>query len=313
MIRAGVAGWDYADWDGVVSPRPRPRGFDPLVLLAEILDAVEVNMTFYRIPAPTAAASWERRTRSRPDFRFTVKLPKTFTHDLPAARGLAADPRAAAGGRGDSAPPSRDPDRDAALFRDAIAPLADAGRLGGVLVQFPQSFHPGEKQRTLLVETLERFSDLRLVVEFRHAGWGSEDTAELLRSRGAGFCNIDQPRLPSTLGPTSLVTGPVAYVRLHGRNTESWFREGAGRNNRYDYLYSSEELEPWVATARRIAAEGADTFVILNNHFRGKAVVNALQIKAALEGGLVTVPEPLLAAYPALSTVAKPPEGRLPF
>jgi len=326
-IRVGTAGWSYDDWNGVVYPRPRPRGFDPLVMMSSLFDTIEINATFYRTPAPSAAEGWVARTAANPRFRFTVKLPQVFTHDA-----------------------TEDPDADERLFREAIAPIADAGRLGAVLAQFPQSFHEGPDEAAYLEKLLARFAGLPLVVEFRHAGWARPETLELLDRHGAGFCNIDQPRLGSTLPPTAFMTGRVAYVRLHGRNASAWFAgepslptpessslrepgaphvrvrgardsdrdEGtARRNRRYDYLYSERELAPWVASIRTIAEEGAeegaDTYVITNNHFRGKAAVNALQIRAALEGGLVEVPDPLRAAYPALASIAKPPKDRLPF
>lgn len=321
MIRVGTAGWHYADWNGVVYPKPRPRLFDPLRQLSSLFDVVEVNSTFYRTPPPTTVASWVARTASNPLFRFTAKLPRTFTHDGTA-----------------------DPDQEERLYRAAIAPLLEAGRLGAVLVQFPQSFHATDEAWTYLQDLLDRFSDLPLVVEFRHARWGSDETAGRLRERGVGFCNIDQPRFSSTLGPTRYVTGPVAYVRFHGRNAASWFRRkdpqddrsgqppprprgdtGAtsdhalgkdstrSRDSRYDYLYSRQELRPWVDSIRDIAKEGPDTYVITNNHFRGKAAVNALEIRAALEGDRVEVPDPLLASYPELASIARTPPGRLPF
>lgn len=320
MIRVGTAGWTYDDWNGVVYPRPRPRGFDPLAMMGALFDTIEINATFYRTPAPAAAAGWVARTATNPRFRFTAKLPQVFTHD-----------------------PTTDPGEDERLFREAMAPIQEEGRLGAVLAQFPQSFHEGPEEAAYLDKLLARFSDLPLVVEFRHAGWARPETLELLDRHSAGFCNIDQPRLGSTLPPTGFVTGRVGYVRLHGRNASAWFAHDASlpppapiepgapharvvrakgvaraegtaqRNRRYDYLYSDRELAPWVASIRKIAEEGADTYVITNNHFRGKAAVNALQIRAALEGGLVAVPDPLRAAYPELATIAKPPKDRLPF
>lgn len=299
MIRVGTAGWSYDDWNGVVYPRPRPRGFDPLAMLGGIFDTIEINATFYRTPAPGAAARWVARTAPNERFRFTAKLPRVFTHE-----------------------PTPDPDEDERLFREAMAPLVDAGRLGAVLVQFPQSFHEGPSESAALEALLARFEDLPLVVEFRHAGWGRDETLALLERHGAGFCNIDQPRLGSTLPPTAFVTGRVAYVRLHGRNAAAWFAgarpeqgraDTALRDRRYDYLYSAPELSPWVSSIRKIAEGGADTYVIANNHFRGKAAVNALQIRAALEGGLVAVPDTLRAAYPELEPIARPPTDRLPF
>lgn len=323
MIRVGTAGWSYDDWNGVVYPRPRPRGFDPLAMMVAIFDAIEINATFYRTPAPSAAAGWVARTAANPRFRFTAKLPQVFTHD-----------------------PTGAPDEEERLFREAMAPIVEAGRLGAVLAQFPQSFHEGPDEAAYLDRLLARFHDLPLVVEFRHAGWARPETLELLERHGAGFCNIDQPRLGSTLPPTAFATGSVGYVRFHGRNAAAWFAgepslppsaspasrepgaphvrvsgargkdrdEGtAQRNRRYDYLYSARELAPWVASIRSIAEEGADTYVITNNHFRGKAAVNALQIRAALEGGLVEIPDSLRSAYSELEAIAKPPKDRLPF
>lgn len=298
MIRVGTAGWDYSDWNGIVYPAPRPRGFDPLRFLAEFFDAIEINATFYRIPPPSVAASWVERTKPFPAFRFTVKLPRSFTHQQ-------ADVT--------SDGPAHSPDDEERRFRAAIAPLLDADRLGAVLAQFPQSFHAGTQEIERLESLIDRFTGLPLVVELRHAGWGNEATDGLLRRRGVGWCNIDQPRLTATLPPGEHVTGPVAYARLHGRNAADWFREGAGRDRRYDYLYREDELAPWIASVRRMAGEGIDTYVIANNHFRGKAAVNALQIRAALEAGRVEVPGTLAAAYPQLEAIAKLPGGRLPF
>ena len=298
MIRVGTAGWDYPDWKGIVYPAPRPRGFDPLSFLAGFFNAVEINATFYRTPPPSAAASWVKRTEPFPDFRFTVKLPRVFTHDRIAVMGADA---------------GTSPDDEEGRFRAAIAPLVEAHRLGAVLIQFPQSFHAGPEEIDRLESLLDRFSGLPVVTEFRHAGWGTDDSAALLRRRGVGWCNIDQPRLPGTLPPSQRVTGPVAYARLHGRNAAAWFAQDAGRDRRYDYLYQVEELAPWVASVGRMAEEATDTYVITNNHFRGKAAVNALQILAALEAGRVDVPGTLASAYPELEAIARPPKGRLPF
>jgi len=211
LIRVGTAGWHYDDWNGVVYPRPRPRGFDALTALALIFGAIEVNVTFYRTPDPSMVASWVERTAANERFRFTVKLPRSFTHE-----------------------PAPDNEHEEQLFRDSIAPLMDAKRLGAVLIQFPQSFHRTPEAEAYLEDLLTRFRGLPLVVEFRHAGWGQEETLALLRGRGAGFCNIDQPRLGSTLRPTAFMTSSVGYVRLHGRNAAEWFREGRTRPRRYD-------------------------------------------------------------------------------
>src|SRR5712691_2526234 len=135
MIRVGTAGWHYEDWNGIVYPRPRPRGFDPLRHLAEHFDTIEVNATFYRIPSPSMVASWVHRTRENERFRFTVKLPRTFTHERTGDAG----------------------EEEEALFRDCVAPLIDSERLGAVLVQFPQSFHATPEATAYLETILDRF------------------------------------------------------------------------------------------------------------------------------------------------------------
>lgn len=362
MIRVGTAGWHYDDWDGLVYPKPKPKGFDPLSFLAEHFDAVEVNVTFYRAPSPTVTATWPKRVAGNPNFRFTVKTPRLFTHqlgpfalqqgasdlDIEAGRratarhhadgsneadpygGTIVPPQGAPGADSDTvrehlaatgyvpASGSHGPHIDAEerRFREAIAPIVESGRLGALLLQFPQSFHPTDAALAYLDELLDRFGDLPCVAEFRHAGWDAPEPIAHLRARRAGFCNIDQPAVAATLRPTELVTAPTAYVRFHGRNAAAWFPPpgvDVPVAQRYDYLYALDELHPWIASIRRIAEEGADTFVITNNHFRGKAAVNALQIKAALEGAQVEVPDTLLAAYPILAPIARPKPGTLPF
>ncbi len=286
MIRIGSAGWSYPDWDGVVYPAPRPRDFDPLACLAAFLDCVEINSSFYRIPAPSAAASWAERVAGRAGFLFTAKLWRGFTHD--AAPGSAEEAGAAE-----------------RAFRDAMRPLREAGLLGAVLIQFPYSFHNAAHNRARLAEILERFADFPLVVEVRHASWLRGEFLGFLRERGAGFCNIDQPAVSANIPPTAHVTGAPAYVRLHGRNAEAWFDEGAGRDRRYDYLYTTEELASWSERIRVLAASAADVFIIANNHYRGQGVANALELRALVEDRTVDAPPGILAAYPHLASRAR--------
>ncbi|HEU0052950.1 MAG TPA: DUF72 domain-containing protein, partial [Longimicrobium sp.] len=117
--------------------------------------------------------------------------------------------------------------------------------------------------------------------------------------RGIGFVNIDQPLFSNSIKPTSISTAPVGYVRVHGRNFRDWFRENAGRDARYDYLYTAAELEPWAERTKEIAAEPPteDVFVVTNNHYRGKAVANALMLEAMVKGEKVSAPPPLYAEY----------------
>ena len=128
-----------------------------------------------------------------------------------------------------------------------------------------------------------------------------------------GFVNIDQPLFHGSMPPTERVTAGKGYVRLHGRNFESWFSKEADRDSRYDYLYNEEELASWVEKLRDISRDAGTTFVFSNNHYRGQAAVNALELKSLLTGEKVPVPAPLLETYPRLAKVAVPHEaqGRL--
>ena len=280
MIRLGPAGWAYDDWQGVVYPEKRPRGFDPLEYLARYFDTIEVNSTFYHPARPDVARRWAHRVRDNPDFRFTTKLWRRFTHER--ERALSRD--------------------EIDTARAALDELADAGRLGAVLVQFPWSFKAGEKRREWLGDILSAFDDLPLVVEVRHASWNRPEFYRWLAERGVGFVNIDQPIFNRSIEPSAQATSPVGYVRLHGRNYEDWFREDAGRDARYDYLYGREELEPWADRVRELASGGRveDIYVVTNNHYRGQSVANALMLSAMIRRERPKAPEVLVRAFDGL-------------
>jgi len=301
MIRVGVAGWDYPDWNGVVYPAHTSRGFDRLAFLANYFDVIEINTSFYRIPSPTTARSWASRVSSTGYFTFTAKLHRDMTHAPP-------------GGEADGAMPA--PEEAAARYREAIEPLLEAGRLGAVLMQFPHAFHDRPRARERLQGLAGLLRGLPLVAEFRHRSWDHADALQFLHELGIGFCNIDQPSVGSTLRPTGHVTSPIAYVRLHGRNADAWFRPDASVAERYDCLYSDEELRPWAERAERLAERAEEVFIVANNHYRGKAPVSALMLKSALTRRRVAAPPELLASYPelvakAVARGAGPEQGSL--
>jgi uncharacterized protein YecE (DUF72 family) len=277
MIRFGPAGWVYSDWAGVVYPHPKPKNFDPLTFIAGYFDTIEVNSTFYRPARESVARSWLERVEENPDFRFTAKLWRRFTHER--SEVWAAD--------------------DVKQVRAAFDPLAESGRLGAVLLQFPWSFRRDEQSREWLDDLTTTFSDYPLVLEVRHASWNEPAFFEELRERGIGFVNIDQPVFKESIAPTAHVTSPVGYVRVHGRNYRDWWREKAQPHERYDYLYSGEELQPWAERTKEIAASGeaADVYVVTNNHYRGKGVTNALMLQSMVEERSVPGPEPLFSEY----------------
>jgi uncharacterized protein YecE (DUF72 family) len=271
----GPAGWSYDDWKGIVYPRGAGSKFDQLAYLASYFDTIEINSSFYRPPTAYMARSWVRRTAHNPGFKFTAKLFKRFTHERGKATG--ADEKA---------------------YRSGVEPLASAGKLGALLMQFPWSFKNTEKDQDYLSKLIEQFKQYPLVVELRHASWNTPEVYEMFEDRGVGFCNIDQPLFSRSIKPSARATSRVGYVRLHGRNYENWFSENASPADRYDYLYSPEELQPWIQNIKNVASHAQDTYVVTNNHFRGKGIVNALEIRSQLEGEKVPGPASLIEEYP---------------
>jgi uncharacterized protein YecE (DUF72 family) len=277
MIRYGPAGWEYPDWAGIVYPRPAPRGFDRLRHLARFFSTVEVNATFYRPFPADVAARWCARVADVPTFRFGAKVWRRLTHERTTAYG-ADDVKAA---------------------RAALDRMHDDGRLGAALLQFPWSFKRDPAAEEWLRGVLRALEGLPLVVEVRHASWDAPDVLAELAEAGAGIVNVDQPLFHASIRPGARVTSPVAYVRVHGRNYRDWFRKGAGRDARYDYLYSRGELAPWAERVKELAASpGApDVYVVTNNHFRGQAAANAKMLESMVEARKVEAPPELLDAY----------------
>jgi len=286
-ILIGTAGWSYDDWRGTVYPAPLPRGFDALRSLAGIFDLVEINVSFYRLPQLAVVAGWVERVRDFPDFRFLLKAPRSWTHPEPGA----ADP----------AP---------APFRALAEALSASGRLGAVLLQFPQSFHAGAAARERVARLRDWLAALPVAVEVRHASFAGTEWSRWLAERDALPVNVDQPALPGCLGLGAACGKEAAYFRLHGRNAAQWFAPGAGRDARYDYLYSETELDGIAAQVSEAAARVPLLFLVTNNHYRGQAAVNALQLRARLLGRPLPVPPTLLAQYPQLAAIAAPPARR---
>jgi len=284
-IRVGIAGWSYADWKGYVYPERKVKGFHEAQYLAQFFDTIEINSSFYGPIRPEHAKLWIEKVAANERFAFTAKLLQRFTHDLTATAS------------------------DEKEVRAGFEVLRAAGKLGAVLLQFPFSFHRTRENVAYLGKLLQRFADYPLVVEVRHASWNVGESYRLLRERGVGFCNIDQPIVGRSLEPSAEATAPIGYVRLHGRRYDTWFTDDAEvpQHERYNYLYRASELEPWAGRIQDVARDASDVYVITNNHYQGKAVVNALELIAMLKGTKVKVPEPLRAKYPQLERIADGP------
>lgn len=284
-VLVGPAGWSYSDWNGIVYPSPRPHDFHEAAYLAEFFDTIEINTSFYNPLRPELAAHWLDRIAANPRFFFTAKLWQRFTHEEGAT---AADEKA---------------------VRLGFDVLHRAGRLGAVLLQFPFSFHNTPENLARLGRILADFGEYPLVVEVRHSSWARPEFYHFLHEHRTGICNIDQPVIGRSIKPGERATSALGYVRLHGRRYDTWFSDDpeVAIHERYNYLYSEKELEPWAQRIRRVAEHAETTFVVANNHYEGKGVVNALQLIHMLSGDKVKVPETLRHRYPQLEAIADEP------
>ncbi len=293
QIYVGTAGWSYKDWEGIVYPAQIKKSQHPVEYLARYIDVLEINTSFYGHIKPEWGKLWCRMARVvNPQFMFTAKLNRAFTHSPIAVV------------ESTSAETIRASDEDERLAKEGLESIAAENMLGAVLAQFPISFKNTNAHRDYLDGVIEKFKHFPLVVEVRHNSWTNEGTLRYFVQKGVAFCNIDQPNLGKAITPSEHVTAPIAYVRLHGRNYDQWF-DSDSRNDRYNYLYTDPELRGWKARIDAIAEKAQKTFVIANNHFEGKAAVNALQLKSMIAGRSVPVPEMLLKKYWELGEIAE--------
>jgi uncharacterized protein YecE (DUF72 family) len=291
-LRIGTSGWNYptgkGTWNGIFYPLPqdRERGFDELRFYAERFNTVEVNSTFYGQPRANATLGWVKRTPA--DFEFAVKMFQKFTHP-----NLSIDPG-----------PVTQADIDA--FKGGIDPLASAGKLGPLLIQFPSSFQRTPEATAYVEWLVTAFADYTLAVELRHRSWSdAPETAALLDRSRAAWVQIDEPKFKSSIRQ-DLVGGNAAvyYLRLHGRNAKQWW-DHAESEDRYNYFYSQEELAPIAEIVRDVRAITKKAYLFLNNHFSAQSVANAITLKKMLDEPITgKLPPEMIDRFPDLAGVA---------
>ncbi|HTM07039.1 MAG TPA: DUF72 domain-containing protein [Verrucomicrobiae bacterium] len=300
-IRIGTCGYSYPGpppkgWDEVFYPAEKRRGFDELSFYADYFDAVEINSSFYRPPPPAVVRGWAARTPG--DFEFAVKAWQKFTH--PTTLGEEKTPQAHW-----EAPTAADAD----IFKQSLAPLAEAGKLGTLLFQYPASFYFTPSNADRLIWTLEAFRDFSAVVELRHRSWSErrKETENILGDRRAIWAVIDEPKFQSSIRQPFEPNGGVFYLRLHGRNSAQWWEHGESWE-RYDYLYGAEKMQRLAKKIRDISEKrtARKILVFFNNHARGQAVADGLMLKRALGFEIShALPGGLTAAYPELNDPAR--------
>lgn len=247
-VLVGTAGFSYADWKGNFYPAGISQR-DMLEKYADHFPVVEINSTYYGIPEPGRIESMAHRTPE--DFVFNVKANREMTHEITAGREVFEK------------------------FRRAIRPLIERGKLGCVLAQFPWGFQRTTTTERYLAELAARMEGLDTVVEFRNSGWDGDEALDLLASLGLGYCCVDEPDLEGLPSRSVAVTGRTAYLRMHGRNAANWWAKGRRSWERYDYLYSDDELREWLSGVEKMSENSDVVYVIFNNHYKGQAPANA--------------------------------------
>jgi uncharacterized protein YecE (DUF72 family) len=271
-VRIGTCSWADEALSKYFYPKGLPAG-ERLGYYAEEFDTVEVDSTFYRLPVEEMVARWAERTP--PGFTMHVKAFGIMTRHPVRLEQLPPDLRdeAPTDDRGRVERPSRELrgeifDR----FHRALEPLRSAGKLGGILLQFAPYIVYRDRSLEYIEWAQEQLRGDEALVEFRHASWLDEANRSavlsFLEERRLSLVVVDAPRLdsPTVIPTVAALTTPTAYIRMHGRNAETWNRRGGGAAERFDYLYTAEELEEWVEPLRELAGEAEQAFVLMNTN-----------------------------------------------
>jgi len=261
-ILIGTSGYSYHEWVGTVYPEGT-QAKDYLSCYAGFFPTVELNFSYYNMPK--AQNLVKMLADGGPNLTFSIKAHKTLTHEINPAQW----------------------EEEAKIYLTAIEPLLEANRLEAILFQFPYSFHYTPENRSYLDKLIKYFKGFPTAVEFRKSDWYSGKVIDAMKSRGVPLVSLDLPELPKLPPTMDVVTAPLAYIRLHGRNKETWW--GSDDHARYDYLYSDSEVEAWAARIERIAEQAQRILVYFNNHSMGKAAKNAHTLeKLLINMGLIT-------------------------
>jgi len=263
VLYVGTAGFSYPDWRGTFYPETMKQQ-DFLRFYAEHFPCVELDFTYYRQPSPATMRAMARKVPQ--SFKFTVKAHKTLTHEIPGGEEF---------------------EKELETFTQGILPMVEAGKLGCILFQFPWSFRPLQENLDYVLSLKERVPYAAVVVEFRNSAWARQEMYASLKEKEIGFCSVDEPDIKGLFPRVAVVTSKIGYLRFHGRNAAKWFNHKEAWE-RYDYLYSNEELDWWIPKIQDMTREADDTYILYNNCHRGQAAINAKRMQELL--GLVPTP-----------------------
>ena len=261
-LRCGVAGWEHPEWDHCVYPHPRSRGFHPLRFLSTRVDCLEADSTFRRIPRPETTALWAAHVAGNPEFRFTVRLYRDFTHE----RQL--------------------DDAKVAAFCEAIRPLQRAKRLGSVVMQMPASFRFTQENRDYLIRLRRTFHEFPLVAELRHRSWSADEALGTLVDYHVGFANLDQPEAACAMTPSSRLTNGIGYFKFYGRGPIPGHLDFDDEQSpaAAPYLYTLANLEASLQRVDYVRRFAREVYVTFANTASACSLTNALQMQSLLEG-----------------------------
>jgi len=260
----------------LVYPKPAPFGFHPLEYLADRFDTVEISQSFGEFIRPQLARLWAAKAAHNRDFQFTARLHRQFTHE----RLLHPD--------------------DIQRWSEGLLPLLEDGKLGCVLMQFPSAFRFTAENKDFLIRVRRAFHQFPLVAELRHESWTVPEATGTLIDYHVGFCNLDQPRTLRATKPGSMLTWRIGMVKLHGPVAGPGFASFDDRQERSSgnsHLFSPEELQAWRTRIDKFLPFSQSSFVMFNNDTGGKAVVNALQMRALMKAQPQQLPRALARAY----------------
>ncbi len=257
-IIIGTSGYSFDDWQTVFYPPGLPKG-KRLDYYKEFFNAVEINSTYYRILHPAVFYNIAKKVRD--GFEFIIKTHQSFTHD-----------------RKDIASKTEE-------FNESIKPVVESGKFYGYLAQFPFSFKYSQPNLDYILRGRGYFNEGPMFVEFRHISWKKPEVFEALRKNEIAFCSVDEPDLSGLYPPDAEATTNIGYIRFHGRNPSNWW---GGKGDRYDYLYSKEELMSWKKKIDRLKSQTDKLYLFFNNCHLGQAVRNAKMMMEMMQTELST-------------------------
>src|SRR6266446_6252166 len=290
-ILVGTASWTDPTMTaaGVFYPNGADTAEERLAYYASTFPVVEVDATYYALPAERTAQLWAERTP--PDFTFDIKAHAlmtgqgTETKRLPKAIREALPPELQEKTRIYAKDfPDELNDEVWRMFRSALAPLEERGQLGSILLQYPKWVFPSSENRASIKDAVERLAGWRVAVEFRNGSWLNEKnrdrTLAFLSERSIPFVMVDEPQgFKSSVPPEVVVTSPdLAVVRFHGRNAATWEAKNISPAERFRYLYSRDELSEWVPRIRDVASEAKEVHLMFNNCYANYGTTNAREI-----------------------------------